>query len=361
MRKIRINMLSQATIKEAQGVGSVYIEQLALLREKDDDIFEIYENSNSKNFDIYHIHTVNPQYFNRINNHHINIAFVHFIPETLEGTLNIPRLSEKAFYRYVNRFYKRVDELVVVNPMYKKQLMELGIKEDSITFIPNFVSKKSFYRLDKSKISEIRKEFGIPEDKFVVAACGQCHQQKGVVDFIKTAEKCPDIYFIWLGGFVFGKTTGGYKEVKEAIDNAPSNCKFLGIIKRERINDLYNAADVFFSPSFQEFFPMSILEACSSGKPLILRDLDCYKYIFPEHYLTGNNVDEFASQINALKENLDLFKKYEELSFKISNDYSEESVNEIWREYYQRIYNKYLNDSSKKLVPLDEELKNIKK
>ena len=51
MKKIRINMLSQATSVDGQGVGSAYIEQVALVKEND-DIFEVEVNSKKSNLDI---------------------------------------------------------------------------------------------------------------------------------------------------------------------------------------------------------------------------------------------------------------------------------------------------------------------
>ena len=49
-------MLSQATSVDGQGVGSAYIEQVALVKECD-DLFETEINSKSSKFDIYHINT----------------------------------------------------------------------------------------------------------------------------------------------------------------------------------------------------------------------------------------------------------------------------------------------------------------
>ena len=49
MEKIRINMLSQATSVDGQGVGSAYIEQVALVKECD-DLFEVETNSKKGNF-----------------------------------------------------------------------------------------------------------------------------------------------------------------------------------------------------------------------------------------------------------------------------------------------------------------------
>lgn len=353
-------MLSEAQKVAAQGVGSVYLETVPMIKEKDSDLFEVYENSSSSNFDIYHIHTVNPKFFNRINSHHVNVMFVHFVPETLEGTLNIPGFAKKVFYKYLINFLKKCDELVVVNPMYAKGLVEMGVKESSITYIPNFVSDEMFHEISEEEKLKIRDEYKIPHDKFVVTSCGQLHQQKGVLDFAEVARKCPEFIFVWVGGFVFGKSSGGYKEIKELYDNPPENLIFTGIIDREKINKVFNAADVYFMPSYQEFFPMSILEACSSKKPLVLRDIECYEHIFKDQYLKGKDNDEFAERLRRLQKDKELFEKYKKLSYKIAVDNSKENVNKMWREYYVRIYNKYLNDPNKKLKSLDVELKPIK-
>ena len=88
MDKIRINMLSQATSVDGQGVGSAYIEQVALVKEND-DIFEVAINSRKSDFDIYHMHTFNPQYVMRLNKRHINVTYVHCLPTTFDGSLTL--------------------------------------------------------------------------------------------------------------------------------------------------------------------------------------------------------------------------------------------------------------------------------
>ena len=44
MKKIKINMLSEADSVEGQGVGSAYLEQVGLLREGASDVFDIVIN-----------------------------------------------------------------------------------------------------------------------------------------------------------------------------------------------------------------------------------------------------------------------------------------------------------------------------
>ena len=47
-------------------------------------------------------------------------------------------------------------------------------------------------------------------------------------------------------------------------------------------------ADLLLMPSYNELFPMSILEAVNSEKPVLLRDLDLYRGILFGKYLYGN-------------------------------------------------------------------------
>ena len=347
MKKIRINMLSQATSVSGQGVGSAYMEQVSLVKQNK-DIFEVTENKGGNRYEIVHVHTVNPQYFFKMNKKHVNVMYVHFIPSTLDGSIKLPKLIFKIFKKYVISMYKRADEIVVVNPTFIAPLVELGIKEENITYIPNYVSKEQFHKLDENEVSSIRKKYGISREKYVVLGCGQVQTRKGVKDFVEVAKRLPEFEFVWAGGFSFGAITDGHKELKEIMDNPPSNVKFIGIVPRDEMNLIFNMTDALFMPSFSELFPMSILEAVNSEKPVVLRDLDLYKDILFEKYEKGTCIEEWVDIFKKLKDDEEYRKHASENSKYISEFYSKEHVNEIWREYYQRVYNKYLGNGKKK-------------
>ena len=346
--KITINMLSQADSIEGQGVGSAYLEQVALIKEMLPDDFEVRINSRKK-ADIMHVHTINLRYFFRFKKKNgIRVMYCHFLPETLDGSIKLPKIIFKMLKKYIISFYKKADYLVVVNPIFKKDLVRYGIKEDGIVYIPNYVKKETFHELDLNKKIEIRKKYNIDENKFVVLGCGQIQNRKGVLDFIEVAKNNPDKEFLWCGGFSFSKISDGYKELKEITENPPTkNLHFLGIVPRNEINEVFNIADVFFMPSYNELFPMSILEACSVGKPLILRDLELYKDILFEKYQKGQNNDDFSRIINELKDNKELYNKALDDSKYISNYYSKENVSKIWKDFYCDIYNKKLEQKKK--------------
>ena len=325
-------MLSSADKVAGQGVGSAYLEQVNLVREGAPELFDIYINSRKK-CDIVHVHTVDLWNYFRMKKG-VSVCYVHFLPDTLDGSIKLPKFAFNVFKKYVTKFYNKADHLVVVNPIFIDDLVKFGIDRSKITYIPNYVSREKFYKKDAS---DIRKKYNISDDAFVVLGVGQVQTRKGVMDFIDVANKMPDTTFVWCGGFSFGRITDGYEELKKIYENPPKNVIFTGIVPREEMNDMYNMADVLFMPSYNELFPMSILEAINSSKPLLLRDLDLYRDILFEKYLKGTNNDEFVSKLNDLKNDKELYDKYSKLSNEISEFYSKEHVLEIWKEFYQSI------------------------
>lgn len=338
-KKLSIVMFSSADKVEGQGVGSAYEEQVALIKEGASDIFDVYENEWTLRPDIQHFHTVDLQHFAKMADwKSVNIAYCHFLPDTLQGSLTLPAPVFAVFKTYLIQFYKAADRLVVVNPSFIDDLEQAGIPREQIYYIPNYVSKEKFYRKDAKTCAAIRKKYNISEDAFVVLGAGQVQHRKGVLDFVETAKKCPEMQFIWAGGFSFGRITDGYEELKMVQDNPPENVKFIGIVPREEMVDIYNIANVLFVPSYNELFPMTILEAVNLHVPLVLRSLSLYEGILFEHYLKGNDNDTFASLLRQLKENPDLYKKYQEESKNISEYYSKEHVLSMWRDFYLDAY-----------------------
>lgn len=335
-----INMLSSADKIQAQGVLSAYIEQVRLVKDGLNDSYHVVVN-NLKLCDIMHYHTIDFKFFLSIplaKLHGTTVAYVHFVPETLDESIKLPGLIKKIFYKYVIWFYKSVDYLVVVNPYFIDVLKKYNIDKSKITYIPNFVSEEDFYEYKKEKIHDIKKQLNIPLDKFVVLGVGQVQTRKGILDFIQVAEQLPDIQFIWAGGFSFGSITFGYKELKNIVENPPENVKFTGIISREKMNDIYNTADLMFLPSYNELFPMSILESMALRKPVLVRDLSIYHSILFNYYLKGNNVREFAEIINKIKNDKNLYKSCCESSWHCHELYSKKHVLKMWKNFYDSIY-----------------------
>ena len=103
------------------------------------------------------------------------------------------------------------------------------------------------------------------------------------------------------------------------------------------MNHIYNIADVLFMPSYNELFPMAILEAVNSQKPLLLRDLNLYKDILFQKYLSDISNEGFVNKIKELQTNQELYNLYSHYSQEISEYYSKENVKKIWKDFYNSI------------------------
>lgn len=335
---LKINMFSSADKVKGQGVGSAYNELVELLENFFPNELKITINQ-LKKVDISHYHTIDPQYYlaSFLPNRGVNVGYVHFLPETIEGSLQLPKVIKWIFYKYMIAFYKRMDALVVVNPTFIPKLTAYGIEKQKITYIPNFVSTKTFYPQTKQQKLDLRQKYTIAEDKFVVLGVGQVQQRKGVLDFVQLAKENPDMQFIWVGGFSFGKMTDGYQQLSRIVDNPPANLLFTGIVDRQKMNEYYNIADIFLLPSYNELFPMSILEAFSCNVAVMVRDLELYDAVISDYYEPAQDVEQMGFKLNELKDSPEKLALLQQKSKKAASYYSEQRLAEIWKKYYAKL------------------------
>lgn len=340
MKKLSINMLSIADIAKGQGVGSAYQELIKLLDKYGKNDLNVVKNR-GLNYDVLHIHTVNPSYYiKKALSKGTSLTYVHFLPDTLSGSLKLPKLILKVYTWWAKRCYLKSDYLVVVNPSFIDALVDMGYPKERIFYVPNFVSSDNFYKLSDREILKYRKKYKFKKDSFIAVCVGQLHRGKGALDFFDIARNNPDIDFLWIGGFTFGKLMEGYQEIKDVYDNPPKNLHFSGIVDRKEVNILLNISDVFFFPSYSEGFPLAILEAINTEKPLVLRDLDIYKDIYFDNYLKGVNNKEFTRILRELKDNKELYNKYVNRSKNLKEKYSEKKVYKKWLNLYRTISKK---------------------
>lgn len=335
-----IRMYSKADMTKGHGVLSAHDEQVALVKNYLKDSFRVYEKGNAP-CALNHFHTINPEFLlyaliGKLK-HRQNVGYVHFLPETLENSISLPKPIKWLFYKYVLFFYRRMDALVTVNPYFIDVLKKYGVSPKKVTYIPNLVSKKSFYPMSTEEKMAARKSFSLPLDKKIILCAGQLQRRKGVLDFVEMAKKMPEHQFVWAGDFSFGKISKDYELIKKVVENPPENVTFLGLIDHSKMNQLYNACDIMLLPSYEELFPMTVLEAMSCQIPVLVRYLDIYDNILFDFVLYGHSKKEFMTTINRLCSDEDFYNKCCEASAKGSQCYNEPSIAAAWRKYYTSI------------------------
>jgi 1,2-diacylglycerol-3-alpha-glucose alpha-1,2-glucosyltransferase len=132
-----------------------------------------------------------------------------------------------------------------------------------------------------------------------IMCVGLPFERKGIVDFYTIARSRPGYTFMWFGANIKGILP---HSIRKILKNPPKNLLFPGFVPQETLLGAYNAADIFFFPSYEENEGIVVLEALAMKTPLLVRDipvyadwlshgLNCYK---------GNNTAEFLHIIDSI-------------------------------------------------------------
>lgn len=152
-------------------------------------------------------------------------------------------------------------------------------KDSRFEVIYNGIDAKSFV----SSKEDLRKEFNIPENTFVVGNIGRFNEQKNHKTAIEVAislcEKHQDIYFIFCGKDV-DVAYSTYIQNKGLIDRI-----ILPGMRRDVIKVL-NTLDCFYFPSILEGQPNALIEAMITNIPFVASNIEPVKETTPEHLHT---------------------------------------------------------------------------
>ncbi|MFA6702157.1 MAG: glycosyltransferase family 4 protein [Dysgonamonadaceae bacterium] len=147
---------------------------------------------------------------------------------------------------------KWLKSLAVTSPLTKNHL---------VTAIPNPIDTNMYSNSDKT---EIRRKLHLPLDKKIVlfAAVKASDKRKGV-DFLLDTAKQLSAHKNQLLFLIVGNEGD---QIAQQIDIS-TFCT--GFIDPKQMQDLYNAADLFLTPSLQENLPNTIMEAMACGTPCV--------------------------------------------------------------------------------------------
>jgi glycosyltransferase involved in cell wall biosynthesis len=116
----------------------------------------------------------------------------------------------------------------------------------------------------------VRDELGLPPGSRVVLTVGRLHEQKGHADLLEVIPAMlagrPDAYFVWAGD---GELRAELESRVEEL-HLKDRVRMLG--RREDIETLLLASDLFLLPSRYEGHPFALLEAMAWGVPSVSSD-----------------------------------------------------------------------------------------
>ncbi len=196
-------------------------------------------------------------------------------PESLEGVGLGAEHSKvyKTVGAIVRYLYKHSDHIVVVTPAFKDYLnANWGVPLEKMSVVVNGVETDRFAPMPKS--DAIRREFVVPDGKFIASYIGTMGMAHGLETVLSVAsllqETSPEIVLLLVGD-------GGNREelVRIANERQLKNVIFTGQQPREKVPAIINVSDVCLAllknqEVFKTVIPTKMLEFMSCGRPVVL-------------------------------------------------------------------------------------------
>ena len=286
----------------------------------------------SESFDILHLHSVGPVSLYLAEKYAGRRPVVMHGHTTAEDFANSFRLSDTiAPYlgRYLRFFYGKADMLIAPSP-YARDVLRSYELEQPIEVVSNGVDLRRFTP-DRRRRLLGRARYDL--EGSVAFSVGLVVLRKGVDLFCEVGRLVPDHTLVW-----FGRIHKAVKaETLRVIDAAPDNVRFTGYV--EDVAEAYAAGDFFFFPSTVENEGIAVLEAAACGKPLILRNAECFNGRF-EHgvnCLKGETPEEFAALITQVTNDPSLAARLSDGALEYARTHSLDLIGQRLKQIYGQL------------------------
>lgn len=205
-------------------------------------------------------------------------------------------------YYPVERWLARyTDVLITINKEDYSRAKKFKAK--SIEYVPGV-------GIDTNKFNEIlvnktkkRSEIGIGENSFIVLSVGELNKNKNHETIIRAIAQLgnPDIYYVICGE---GPLANYLRNLARELGVA-NQVKLLGF--RTDIAEVSKVSDVFAFPSFREGLSLSLMEAMTSGLPVICSNIRGNSDLVEEgkggYLIKPDNIQGFTNAILKVYEN----------------------------------------------------------
>ncbi len=260
-----------------------------------------------------------------------DLAYLYF-PDSYTYTY---KLFLKVF---LTRSIKIADKIIAVSNNTKSDVVKhFGVPESKIEVI--YESADVFFKVDKSKVHEVREKYGINKD--FILGLGLISPRKNFSTLLKAFKKLlhkgVDVQLVIVGGKGWL-----YNQVLKLVSdlNIGSKVVFTGYVPKEDLLYLYNCAKMFVYPSLYEGFGIPILEAMACGCPVIASNTSSIPEVCGDAAILVNplDVDEICERMLTLLKDVSLRESLIERGLRQASKFSWIKTAERTMELYKNVY-----------------------
>jgi glycosyltransferase involved in cell wall biosynthesis len=178
------------------------------------------------------------------------------------------------------------------------------VRKEQIRVIPYGVQTPT--ALISPEVRKFERERLVGQGNIMVLSIGVIQTRKNPINMLRALQDLPEHYHLVLaGGDGYGAEAAHAFISREKLG---SRVRVLGYVSSEVIAMLYQAADVFLFPSFEEGFGLPVLEAMSYGLPVVAAGTSSLPEVGGDAalYADPNNPREIAAAVREAVEDAGL-------------------------------------------------------
>lgn len=242
-----------------------------------------------------------------------------------------------------HKLLKSVNIFIAISEEIENNLKTRVSQNTHIARIPNGVDTDKFHPVLEDEKKEIRTKLQIPINETVLLYVGAINKRKGIIDLLDALELYDSKHSLKV--IICGPTLENInfeERVKNISHSKNIQIDYRGNVKN--VQDYMKMADMFILPSYSEGLPNVLLEAGSTGLPLVATDIGGSRDIVVNnkngYIVKTNDPIGLNDKISILSENKELRKVMGKSSREIiQNSFALNKVSEAYIKLYKELSN----------------------
>ena len=264
-----------------------------------------------------------------------------------DDPISLQKSSNILIGNFCRWLFSKADIVISISPALTKAYKISGMPIGKLREVPNSVDIDKFYPLNKNEKMNLRKRLGFKQNLTIILCVGAIIKRKGIDLLIKSFARYSNKYSNTI--LVLIGPTADDKENLQFYNKMKKLANYLNVEKyivftgtRDNIDEYMKASDLFVFLSRNEGFGTVLVEAMSTGLPVVTLNIPgITEYIIKNRIdgiiIRNKNPDKIALEIENILNNYDLYKS---ISINARNTVINKFSTKIIDEQYKQIYEK---------------------
>ena len=244
----------------------------------------------------------------------------------------------------------KATHLVTISKLLKKQLIDnFNVNANNVSIVYNGLDHQKFFSIknEPKKLQQLRKQYGVSEDKFIFIFVAHNFKIKGLPTILNSFKLLPDSLRQKFTLLVVGKDhKTPYLEQIKSLKLTNCDIRFLG--KQTNMAELYQVSDLLVYPGSFETFGNVCTEAMACGVPVVTSPLVGASEII-NHDHNGYLLDNYQNYEQLEKYLTEYLQLSSEKYSQMSNNSIATAKNFDWQKNiksFEKIFTKIVNDKN---------------